>query len=92
MMKRDQLDLNDRAAVGDWIRNVGVAVEDLAAVVRDQLRAPRKRELGPVLAAKAAKEDAGQLSELLAFARKGLDDDDGEPGDPAGNGGAGPTH
>ena len=85
------LDWTDRDACHAWIRNVGVAVEDLAAVLRDQLRAPRKRELGPVLAARTAKEAAGSLAELLKFARAGLDDDDGgEHGDPCGNGGAGP--
>jgi hypothetical protein len=89
-MTPTRLDWTDRDACHEWIRNVGVAVEDLAAVVRDQLRAPRKRELGPVLAAREAKGAAKQLSELLKFARAGLEDDEPDSGDPAGCGGAGP--
>ena len=68
-----------------------LAFDDADTVAIDMLRPPRKRELGPVLAKRNYDEARGsfasRFADLMAMAGE-----EPEPGDPSGNGGAGPPH
>lgn len=82
-----RLDWTDRADVRRFIGDLRTACEDIDAIVMDLLRPPSKRELGPALARDNYAEAFGKVGQLLAYATP-----DPEPGDPSGNGGAGPSH
>jgi hypothetical protein len=68
-----------------------VTISDAQAVTEDMLRPPRERELGPALHRDRYRDTAEQLRQLLDYAAV-PEPDDGESGDPAGSGGAGPVH
>ena len=87
-------DLNDPKQRKRWLRDLRVAIDDQGAVLRDQLRKERDRDLGPREARRLYREARDTLRSLLAQAGGGGDDGDGgdETGrDPAGSGGS-PTH
>ncbi len=90
-MSRPALDWSDPIAVSKWLGALRVTLVDHLAITDDMLRPPRERELGPVLHRERARDTATQLRNLVDFATA-PEPDDGEPGDPAGNGGAGPVH
>ena len=79
-----------------WFRELRVGIDDLDAVLRDQLRKKRDRDLGPREARRLYRDARDKLRSLLAYAGGGGDDGDGgdvdESGrDPAGSGGS-PAH
>jgi len=65
-----------------------IGMNDADAVASDLLRPPRSRELGPALAARNYTAAREQI--LFALDCAAAPENDTEPGDPAGNGGAGP--
>lgn len=82
----------DRKGLRAALVSLRVGFDDADAITEDMLRAPRQRELGPALH-RANYEDAkGKVLAILGRLLAATADDDGEPGDPAGNGGAGPAH
>lgn len=87
-----RLNWTDREAVRRWVEDMRVVVDDLDAVVVDMLAPARKRQLGHVAHAEKAREARTVIVELLAYAVPPDGDDGDDHGDPAGNGGAGPTH
>jgi hypothetical protein len=87
----DRLDFGDVEAVRRFIVDLRVAVDDADAVTRDALRPLGRRELGRLLPRRTYGEARQKILALLAYATP-PEPDDGEPGDPAGNGGAGPPH
>lgn len=91
-MTRDALPWHDRDACFEWLRALEASARDLIAVAEDATRAPGARDLGRRLAATLTAESASAIEALLEHARAGLEDDEPESGDPAGSGGAGPTH
>lgn len=66
-----------------------VAVDDADAAAEDMLRAPRRRELGPVLHRKQYTEARHKITATIAYLMR-LVGGDG-PAEPS-NGGAGPAH
>ena len=69
-----------------WFLDLHVAIKDQDAVLRDQLRKKRKRDLGPREARRLYREAHDKLLNLLAAAGGGGDDGDGGDkggGDPA---------
>ena len=85
------LDWSDPLAVARWGAGRRVAFADADAVACDMLRAPRRRELGPVLAAQKYNAAREQILAALDFAAV-PENDTGGPSDPAGSGGAGSVH
>ena len=85
-MSRPSLDWTDATEVTIWLAGLRQSFDDMDGVASDMLKPPRARELGPVLAAKNYTAAREQILHALAFAKPT------EPGDPAGNGGAGPVH
>ncbi len=92
MSRRDRLDHGDAAAVRAWIVDLRVAVDDADGVTRDALRPLGKRELGRILHRRNYREARRRIVSLLDFATPPAPDGGTQPGDPAGNGGAGPPH
>jgi hypothetical protein len=92
--RRTFLDWNDKAAVRRFLVDAHVQAEDIDGVMQDMLLPPRERELGPALAREKYGDAMRSLLFLLDFAigPEGFAPPDDEHGDPAGNGGAGPTH
>jgi hypothetical protein len=88
-VSRHALDWSDPAAVRRFIVDMRVALDDADAVTRDALRPLSKRELGRVLHCKNYREAREKIVALLNYATPRAPD--GEPGDPAGNGGS-PHH
>ena len=85
-----RIDFADGAEVRAWAIDLRVAVDDADAIIRDALRAPRRRELGPAL---HAKNYADARERIVALIDAAMPADQGpDHGDPAGNGGAGPAH
>lgn len=82
----------DRATLRAALVNLRVGFDDADAITEDMLRPPRKRELGPALHADNYRDVKRKIYAILDKLLAATADDDGEPGDPAGNGGAGPTH
>jgi RNA polymerase-interacting CarD/CdnL/TRCF family regulator len=70
---------------GAWLDDLRSAVADVDGVVRDLLRRPAERELGPVYHRQIYEEAFAKIAALLDAAP------DDDRGDPAGSGGAGPT-
>jgi RNA polymerase-interacting CarD/CdnL/TRCF family regulator len=68
-----------------WLADLRSAVADVDGVVRDLLRRPADRELGPVYHRQIYDEAAAKIAALLGAAP------DDDSGDPAGSGGAGPV-
>ena len=68
-----------------WLDQVRAAVADVDGVVRDLLRRPADRELGPVHHREIYEEASAKIAALL----DAMPGD--EHGDPAGSGDAGPT-
>jgi hypothetical protein len=72
-----------------WFLDLHVGIQDMEAVLRDQLRKPRKRDLGHRQAKRLYRESWDKLRNLLAAAGGGGDDGDGgdkgghEPAPPA---------
>lgn len=89
-MSRSSLDWHDEIAVSKWLGALRVTIADADSVTRDMLRPLRERELGHALHRERYRDTSEQLRQLLDFAT--APDPDGEPGDPAGSGGAGPVH
>ena len=90
MSRPDRLDHGDADAVRAWIVDLRVAVDDADAVTLDALRPLGKRELGRALHRRNYGEARQKILALLAYAMPPAPD--GEPGDPGGNGDAGPPH
>jgi hypothetical protein len=67
-----------------WYREVKVGVDDLAAVVEDQLRPERDRDLGVRQAMRLYQEARAKLTSLFAYADRG----GGDGGGLAGSGGS----
>ena len=78
----------------DDMRRVLVALrvdcDDADAVTEDMLRAPRKREMGPVLHRQNYSEARAKIVKSIAYLLRATADEP-EQGDPSGNGGAGPV-
>lgn len=89
-MSRDALDWNDPIAVSKWLAGLRLSWNDADAAALDMLKPPRSRELGPALHAKNYGEARAQIVQALDYAS--APEPNGEPGAPAGNGGAGPVH
>jgi hypothetical protein len=89
-VSRPALDWTDPAAVAWWLGALRVTIGDAQAIAEDMLRPPRERELGPALHLERHRDTTAQIRTLLDFAT--APEPEGEPGDPAGNGGAGPAH
>ena len=68
-----------------------LAFDDADAVAEDMLRAPRKRQLGPVLHRKNYGDARASMLSGLDYLI-GITKPEPENGDPSGNGGAGPVH
>jgi len=85
-VSRTSLDPADPIAFGRWLAGLRTAFHDLDAVALDMLRPPRSRELGPAIHAANYGAAREQVLQALDFAVAP------EPGDPAGNGDAGPPH
>jgi hypothetical protein len=68
-----------------WLAQMRSALADVDAVVRDLLRRPADRELGPVYHRQIYADSAAKIAELLDSTP------DVERGDPAGSGDAGPV-
>ena len=60
-----------------WFLDLHVGIKDMDAVLRDQLRKKRKRDLGPREAKRLYREARDKLRNLLAAAGGGGDDGDG---------------
>ena len=60
-----------------WFLDLHVGIQDMDAVLRDQLRKKRKRTLGPREARRLYREAHDKLLNLLAAAGGGGDDGDG---------------
>jgi hypothetical protein len=88
-VSRPSLDWSDPAAVATWLAGLRSAFADADAVALDMLRPPRSRELGPAIHARNYNAARGQVLQALDVAV--APEPDPEPGDPAGNGGAGPV-
>jgi len=84
-------DWSDSIAVSKWIAGLRQSFNDADAAALDMLRRPRERELGPALDAKNYGAARAQVLHALDYATA-PEPDDGEGGDPVGNGGAGPVH
>ncbi len=92
-MTAPRLDWTDATEVMIWLGALRVAVEDANGVALDMLRTPRRRDLGHREHARLHKEARTKIAQLLDFAGPAAPGgDDSEPHDPAGSGGAGPTH
>ena len=93
MSPPDRLDFGDPAAVRRFIVDLRVAFDDAAGVTEDVLRPLRKRDLGHVEHRRLFTEAKKTIASLLDYADPpGGSEPEGESGDPAGNGDAGPTH
>ena len=92
MSRPERLDHGDPAAVRAWLVDLRVAIDDGDAVTRDVLRPLGKRELGRILHRRNYREARERIASLLDYATPPSPDGEPEPGDPAGGGGAGPTH
>ena len=66
-----------------WFLDLHIALQDQDAVLHDQLRKKRKRDLGPREARRLYRESRDRLRDLLAAAGGGGDDGDGGGHDPA---------
>ncbi|MFT3775242.1 MAG: hypothetical protein QM820_58585 [Minicystis sp.] len=82
----------DRANLRAALVSLRVGIDDADAITEDMLRPPRQRELGPVLHRDNYRDVKRKIYAIIDKLLAATADDDGEPGDPAGNGGAGPTH
>jgi hypothetical protein len=83
----------DRGELRRILLHLRVSCDDADTVVRDMLRVPRKRELGPALHRQSYREARDKIVTALDYLlRLVRDDGDTGPADPAGNGGAGPVH
>lgn len=80
----------DRDDLRRALVDLRVAFDDADTVAADMLRAPRRRELGPVLAAQNYGDARSRVLAAHAYLMRLVSI--GEPGDPSGNGGAGPVH
>jgi hypothetical protein len=60
-----------------WLLELRVAIQDQDAVLRDQLRKKRQRNLGPREARRLYREARDKLRDLLVLAGGGGDDGDG---------------
>jgi len=89
-VSRPSLDWTDATEVSIWLAGLRQSFSDADAVTRDLLRPPRQRELGPVLHADTYSKARAQILQALDFAAE--PEPDADPGDPSGNGGAGPVH
>jgi hypothetical protein len=74
---------------GDWLAQVRSALADVDGVVRDLLRRPADRELGPVYHRAVYEQASGKIAGLLEALPGAFSE--GGHGDPAGSGGAGPV-
>jgi len=83
--------LMDRDDARSALRALCLAADDVHAIVRDQQRPLRRRELGPVLARENYRDARARITGAIAALLK-IVSSGGEHGDPSGNGGAGPTH
>jgi hypothetical protein len=92
MSRPDRLDFGDPGAVRRFIVDLRVAVDDADAVTRDALRPLGRRELGRLLHRQNYGEARARIVALLAYATLPAPEGEPEPGDPAGNGGSGPSH
>jgi hypothetical protein len=89
-VSRPSLDWTDAAEVRQWLAGLRQSFDDMDGVALDMLKSPRERELGPVLHAQKYAEARETILHTLAYA-EAPEPDDGEPSDPAGNGGS-PAH
>jgi hypothetical protein len=89
-VSRPALDWSEPIAVSKWLAGLRLSFNDADGAALDMLHPPRARELGPALHAKNHGEARAQVLQALDYAM--APEPDGEPGDPAGNGGAGPIH
>jgi hypothetical protein len=89
-VSRASLDWSDPIEVSKWLAGLRLSFNDADAVAEDMLLPSRQRELGPALHATNYHAARKQIVQALDYAT--APDDDGEPSDPAGNGGAGPVH
>jgi hypothetical protein len=80
----------DRDDLRRALVDLRVAFDDADAVTQDQMRPLRKREFGPVLAAHNYGDARSRVLAAHAYLMRLVSV--GEPGDPSGNGGAGPVH
>jgi hypothetical protein len=85
------MDWSDTIAVSKWLAGLRLSFNDADGVALDMLKPARERELGPALHATNYHAARKQILDALDYAAA-PDDDDGEPSDPAGNGGGGPVH
>lgn len=77
-----RLDWTDPAAVRRWVVDLRVVADDLHAVVEDMLRAPRARELGPVMHREKCVQAREAIVSALAYALPPGDDEGGGPAPP----------
>ena len=75
-----------------WFLDLHVAIQDLDAVLHDQLRKKRKRDLGVREAKRLYREARDTLRDLLAAAGGGGGGDDGEGGRKGGQEPAAPAN
>src|SRR5262249_2325841 len=86
------LDWSDPTAVPKWLGALRSAIADADAIARDMLRPARDRELGPTMHREKYREAMNAIVQALDYATAPEPEDDDEPSDPAGSGGAGPVH
>lgn len=86
-----RLDWSDPEAVRRWVIDLRVVADDLDGVIDDMLAPARKREMGHAMHTEKCREARKSIVQALAYALP-PDGDDGEHGDPSGNGGAGTAH
>jgi hypothetical protein len=89
-VSRPALDWSDPVEVSKWLAGLRLSWNDADAAALDMLRPARQRELGPALHAQNYSAARKQILDALDYAA--APEPDGEPGDPAGNGGGGPIH
>lgn len=87
-MSRAPLDWTDPAEARAWLASLGEAIDDLYAAAEDQVRPPSRRRLGRAEAKRLVGDARASITEALEHARSGIRGSS----DPAGCGGAGPTH
>lgn len=76
----ERLDFTDENAVRAWLSDLRARFDDVDALVRDMMRPPWKRELGPVLHADLYQDARGAILDALACAgAPEPDDGDGGP-------------
>src|SRR5512140_1218188 len=64
----------DRADMRRALVDLRVAVDDADSVTEDMLRAPRRRELGPVLHRRNYSEARGKITSAIAYLFRAVDE------------------